>query len=170
MTIPVRYKTNPYARPRSGAAPRRPAWTRQPGAGAGNTAAIRTRMHVLRDRVRWTLVFSAFFAFAGGVVANRLAIGQPVMALGLIGVLMQTEEMRFGPVPTMLAVWTAWSALGYFASPYPDSVADALRAAREAVCHLVCRGQRVADAWADTSVLHLSPVRVPALPGEAERF
>ncbi len=83
-------------------------------------------MGQIRERVRWTLVFSAFFAFTGGVIASRLAIGQPLMVIGMVGVLMQTEPLRVGPVPSLLALWTAWGALGYFASPYPDTVLDPL--------------------------------------------
>lgn len=83
-------------------------------------------LRVLRERIQWTLVFSAFFAFSGGVIASRLTVGQPIMILGLIGVALQTVPLRFGPVPALLAIWTLWGVLGYFVTPYPDAVIDAV--------------------------------------------
>lgn len=126
MSAPVQYTPNPYARPRVGPQARPGPWGRRAGTLVGGTPPVRSRVRALRERIRWTLVFSAFFAFAGGVIASRLTIGQPMIILGLIGVLMQTEPMRVGPVPSLLVLWTAWSALGYFSSPYPDSVVDPL--------------------------------------------
>jgi probable O-glycosylation ligase (exosortase A-associated) len=94
-----------------------------PNAGSPRHA----RLVVLRDRVRWTLIFSAFFAFTGGVVASRLAIGQPLILIGVAGLLIQTQRLRVGPVPTLLALWTTWAAIGYVTSPYPDVVWPALQ-------------------------------------------
>lgn len=126
MSTPLRYTPRPYAGRPLGAA--RPfASQAQTGSVRGPGAPTsRVSLRALREKIRWTLVFSAFFAFAGGVIASRLTIGQPMMVLGLIGVLMQTDPMRVGTVPSLLLLWTAWSALGAFASPYHEATIDAL--------------------------------------------
>lgn len=128
MSTPASYagrRTALPARPLTGARPRAAWWPRPNAAGRAATTPG-SAVRVLRDRVRWTLVFSAFFAFSGGVIASRLTIGQPMIVVGLIGVLMQSEAMRFGPVPSLLALWTAWCAFGYLTSPYQDAVVDPL--------------------------------------------
>lgn len=120
MSTPAPYTPGRYVGRRF-APVARPASPYRAG-GAPGAAVPRASRRVWRERIRWTLVFSSFFAFVGGVVASRLAIGQPMMVLGLLGVLMQTEPLRIGPVPTLLAGWTLWGALGYFMSPHPDAV------------------------------------------------
>ena len=102
MSMPAQYAGR-RIRPPIGAV--RPYPAPQRGRPVGVPSGV-ARLRALRDRVRWTLVFSAFFAFSGGVIASRLTIGQPMIVLGLIGVLLQTDRVRFGPVPALLALWT----------------------------------------------------------------
>jgi O-antigen ligase len=80
----------------------------------------------LPKRLRWTLVFASFFVFAASVISSRLRVGQPVIILGLIGLLVQAERLRWSTVTPLLALWTAWCAVGFFASDYPDVVGEAL--------------------------------------------
>lgn len=77
---------------------------------------------VLPRRLRWTLVFAAFFAFAGAVVSARFRVGQQFIILGVIGLLVQSERLRWSTVTPMLALWTAWSSLGYISSEYSYEV------------------------------------------------
>jgi probable O-glycosylation ligase (exosortase A-associated) len=97
-----------------------------PPAAGVRTPSLAARIAGLPKRLRWTLVFAAFFAFAGAVISARLRIGQPLIILGVVGLLVQGERLRWGTVTPMLALWTAWCALGVFASEYPEAVGEGL--------------------------------------------
>jgi O-antigen ligase len=89
---------------------------------AGLAASLGSAASRLREPVRWTLIFAAFFAFTGGVISSRIQVGTPLMIAGVIGLLLQRESLRWGTVTPLLALWTAWSAVGLVGSEYPDAV------------------------------------------------
>jgi O-antigen ligase len=97
-----------------------------PAAARTGTSSLAATIAGLPKRLRWTLVFAAFFAFAAGVISARLRIGQPLIILGVVGLFVQGERLRWGTVTPLLALWTAWCALGFFASEYPDAVSEGL--------------------------------------------
>jgi probable O-glycosylation ligase (exosortase A-associated) len=109
-----------------------------PAAARTGTSSLAATIAGLPKRLRWTLVFAAFFAFAGAVISARLRIGQPLIILGVIGLLLQGERLRWGTVTPLLALWTAWCGLGVFASEYPEAGSEGvLQLSKLAVITLV---------------------------------
>ena len=79
---------------------------------------------VIQQRLRWPLVFTAFFAFAGVVISARFRAGQPLVILSVIGLLFQGKALRWSTVTPLLALWTAWCSFGLITSDYTDAVSD----------------------------------------------
>jgi O-antigen ligase len=110
---------------RGGLALHVPAPAASAGLGA-QQAAGSWSVAALPARLRWTLVFASFFAFAASVISARLRVGQPAIILGVVGLLVQSERLRWSTVTPLLALWTTWCAIGYFGSEYPEAVAESL--------------------------------------------
>ncbi len=108
---------------RGGLALRLPA---PPPAAARGPAGGWAAALALPQRLRWTLVFASFFIFAASVISSRLRVGQPVIILGVVGLLAQSGRLRWGTVTPLLSLWTAWCALGYITTDYPDAVSEGL--------------------------------------------
>ncbi len=91
-------------------------------AGAGAPPDARWSLAALPQRLQWPLAFTAFFAFAGVVISARFRIGQPLVILGIIGLVVQGKQLRWSTVTPLLALWTVWCAFGLIMSDYPALV------------------------------------------------
>ena len=94
-----------------------------PTAGAGGSTGTAAVWSIAAlPRLRWTLVFGAFFAFAGVVISARFKLGQPLVILGVVGLLVQGQPLRWSTVTPLLSLWTVWCSLGWATSEYPEAV------------------------------------------------
>ena len=120
--------TTPYVRQpgRRGGLAMRPVALRAGAPGAAWAPGQAWSAAAIQQRLRWPLVFTAFFAFAGVVISARFRIGQPLVILGIIGLLIQGKSLRWSTVTPLLALWTVWCSFGLIMSDYSGVVNDSV--------------------------------------------
>lgn len=76
--------------------------------------------------IKWSPLLIGFLAYVGVIVTYKFPIGDLMMAVALLGLLVQRDRIRVPTYLVLFALFVAWSAVGFLLSNYPQIVWDHL--------------------------------------------
>ena len=76
--------------------------------------------------LRWSLSFAAVLFYTFIITSYRIRIGDVVMAVALVGLVMESGSFRFSALLGYFAAFWSWCAIGVMSSSWPGVVKDEL--------------------------------------------